>query len=172
MYEYDETNGLTKIGVVCNEPLTDATILTIKDKEYLLSTKTPAQNGKILTVYDFNSEKMGVAGINQVIVFDSCIARNAGEVFELNGQYYRPAQDCNGGYGRGVIIQRLNLDKDGKFSFDYVNSFYPQTFKYSQGLHTFNHYKEIGVIDVRGARNPIMAYTIRTLQRWLKFYNA
>ena len=53
--------------------------------------------------------------------------------------------------------------KDGKWSFEDVNSFYPNTFKYNHGVHTFNNYKGLIVIDVRGYRNPVMGRVLTFL---------
>lgn len=43
----------------------------------------------------------------QKVKFGGKVARNAGEVFVVDGQYYRPAQDCNKNYGNGIVIQRI-----------------------------------------------------------------
>ena len=53
--------------------------------------------------------------------------------------------------------------KEGKWVFEDVNRFYPNTFKYNQGLHTFNNYKGLIVIDARGFRNPIMGRLLTLL---------
>ncbi|RZI40225.1 hypothetical protein EGT07_24390 [Herbaspirillum sp. HC18] len=41
------------------------------------------------------------------IVSDVRCARPAGRIFEKDGSWFRPAQDCSGSYGRAVQIQRI-----------------------------------------------------------------
>lgn len=41
-------------------------------------------------------------------------------------------------------------------TFKTINSIYPNSFRYNQGIHTFNNYQGLIVIDARGYRNPII----------------
>lgn len=46
--------------------------------------------------------------------------------------------------------------ENGEWRFENVNSLYPKSFKYNQGVHTFNNFKGLIVIDGRGYRNPVI----------------
>lgn len=160
IYRYDDSERKTTfIKRSFNDPFTDATIFKIQQDFFLWTTMLPDPNGMILSVYKFDTQKMEVGEKVVTIDFLQCTARNAGEVFELEGELYRPAQDCTKCYGNGIVLQKVTRYGE-KWSFEDINSFYPNTFKYNQGLHTFNHYNGLIVIDARGYRNPILARII------------
>lgn len=156
VYEYDDASRkLTPITHVAEEPFTDATLFEMNGESYLWTTMSPDPNGRTLSIYKFDRNTLSVSEKVGEKTFSLNTARNAGEVFVINGELYRPAQDCTACYGHGVILQKVSL-KDGEWTFKDVNSFYPNTFKYNQGVHTFNHHKGLIVVDARGFRNPIM----------------
>lgn len=147
-YEYDvETDQLKKVQVIAQQPLTDAIKTDIFGEDLIFSTYIPTQNGSVLTVYDANGEK------KQDIGFQTKIARNAGDWFKLGDNVYRPAQDCNGGYGCAVIIQHVCKELN-QYSFADVRRIESTNPKFTTGCHTFNNYKELIVVDVHGRRRP------------------
>lgn len=163
VYEYDDAiRKLTPLHHVSEEAFTDAAIFEIEGQSYLCTTMLPETNSKSVKIYSFDREKLHIVERVATVNFSKLCGRNAGEVFSVNGQFYRPAQDCTLRYGHGVILQKMNI-KDGQWSFEDVNSFYPDTFRYNQGVHTFNHYKGLIVIDARGYRNPIMGRVLTFL---------
>ena len=163
IYEYeDDSRKLTPVTHVSEEPFTDATLFELNCKTYLWTTMSPDPNGSTLSIYKFDRNSLSVTEKVGEKTFSLNTARNAGEVFVINGELYRPAQDCTACYGHGVILQKVSL-KDGEWTFEDVNSVYPNTFKYNQGVHTFNHYKGLIVVDARGFRNPIMGRVLTFL---------
>lgn len=163
IYEYDDAiRKITPLHHVANEPFADATIFEVDDKSFLLTTMLPDTNSTSVKIFSFDKEKLKV--IEQVanVEFPIVCGRNAGEVFEVKGKLYRPAQDCTLRYGHGVILQKITMS-DGNWHFENVNSFYPNTFKYNQGIHTFNNYKGLIVIDARGYRNPVIGRVLTFL---------
>lgn len=169
IYEYDiDTDSLSEKSAVSNLPLTDATIFKAEDgKSYVLSTKTPNQNGSSLSIFHFDPATFTASDEPiQDIKFSSNIARNAGNVFKAGDFYYRPSQDCNKCYGNGVCIQRLNYEK-GFFSFENVITYYSQSRDLDMGLHTFNKYGNIIVVDGHGHRFK-KAYGVYKFLRELK----
>ena len=163
VYEYDDaTRKLTPLHHLAEEPFADATIFEMEGKSYLCTTMVPDTNSKSVKIYTFDRENLKVAERVATVEFPILCGRNAGEVFAVDGHLYRPAQDCTLRYGHGVILQKITM-KDGKWSFEDVNSFYPNTFKYNHGVHTFNNYKGLIVIDVRGYRNPVMGRVLTFL---------
>lgn len=163
LYKYeDATRKLTPLHHLAEEPFTDATIFEMKGKSYLCTTMLPDTNSTSIKIYSFDNENLKVVNKIATVEFPIVCGRNAGEVFEVDGQLYRPAQDCTLCYGHGVILQKMTL-KDGKWIFLDKNSFYPKTFKYNQGIHTFNNYKGLIVVDARGYRNPIMGRVLTFL---------
>ncbi len=156
VYEYNDANRkLTPLHHIAEEPFADATIFEMERQSYLCTTMLPDTNSKSVKIYTLDKDDLKVVDRVATVEFPIVCGRNAGEVFSVDGQFYRPAQDCTKCYGHGVILQKMSL-KEGKWVFEDVNSFYPNTFKYNQGLHTFNNYKGLIVIDARGFRNPIL----------------
>ena len=168
IYEYNDASGQMKaLHLVSDIPFTDATILKIGGKEWLLTTMIPDPNGSSLSIYKFDGKNLCAYDKTSTVVFSNKIARNAGEFFIVDGNYYRPAQDCSDCYGHGIVIQEINY-VNGIFDFKNVNSFYPQSFILNQGIHTLNHYKDLVVVDGRGYRSPIMGRIMTKILKILR----
>lgn len=158
IYKYDDAKReVTPLHLIANEPFTDATIVDINGCSYLLTTISPNSNSNTVKIFSFDKNNLKVNKELASYDFPIKCGRNAGEVFEVNHQLYRPAQDCTLRYGHGVVLQRINFDGGGNtWTFENVNSFYPTTYRYNQGVHTFNNYKGLIVIDARGYRKQII----------------
>lgn len=163
IYEYiDETKSIIPIHHVAEEPFADATVFDYEGKSYLITTTLPETNSKSLQIFSFIKDTLKVIEKVDTVSFPIICGRNAGEVFKVDGHLYRPAQDCTLCYGHGVILQKMTLN-NGFWKFEDVNQLYPNTFRYNQGIHTFNNYKGLIVIDARGYRNPIMGRLLTSL---------
>lgn len=152
MYRYDPaTDEMTRLSTVSTLLLADAVITRTPDgKEFLLSTKEPMHNKDRLQVYNFNPDTLSIDDTPvQTITFASNIARNAGEVFEVDGIRYRPAQDCNKCYGNGIVLQRMDYG-DGKFTMTDINIFHSDYPEMDMGYHTFNLKNGLIVVDGHG----------------------
>jgi len=152
MYYYDlQTDELKKYSDVSFLPLTDAIIVKMDDgKEFVFSTQEPSQNKDHLQVYSFDSNKMNINDkVVQDISFPSNIARNAGEVFTVDGVKYRPAQDCNKCYGNGIVLQKVGYVQ-GMFTMEDVNAFHSDYPEMDMGYHTFNIKNGLIVVDGHG----------------------
>lgn len=151
MYEYDSSSDeLTRLRTIINEPLTDAIVCNAFGESMIFSTHLPTQNGNVLSI--FNEE----GALVQEVQLNSNAARNAGDWFKAGDKVYRPAQDCNGAYGKAVIIQEVQRENDGSFKFietQRIESTHP---KYTTGCHTFNSYNDLIVVDVHGRRRPML----------------
>lgn len=162
MYEYDiKQNTCTPYKTLSTNPLTDAIITDLLEEPCILSTQLPQPNSDILGKY--------ICGeLKETYKFNSKIARNAGDWFKYKGKIYRPAQDCNNTYGGAVILQEVVLNKSGNLEFKnirHIESDYP---KYKEGLHTFNSYKDIIVVDAKGFRHPIAHKIYNCIYRFKK----
>lgn len=167
IYAYNTIDGsLIKQNIVAHRPFTDATIFSDGDKIYLLTTQKPRQNGNILDIYELDPITLTVGEKPiQSIVFNNNCARNAGEIFKVNGRLFRPAQDCNGGYGKGIFLQELKKKPDG-FVFEDYCSFYPESWVYHMGYHTFNSYKGLTVVDAHGYRFVLLGRILRLISKF------
>ena len=145
-----KTNKLENKRVIISEPLTDAISTSLFGEELIFSTHLPTANKSVLSIY--NSQGMLLNSIH----FSSNIARGAGDWFMLDGKVYRPAQDCNGGYGKAVIIQEVKRMGGYNFEFKDVCRVESNNAKFNRGLHTLNHYKGLTVVDVNGYKRKFL----------------
>lgn len=148
MYEYNPvSNQCLKIQTIIGRPLTDAIVTALLEKEYVFSTSLPDQNGNTLLMYSIDGT------LQKEITFPFKIARNAGDWFCVNERVYRPAQDCNNGYGQAVIIQEVTKI-NGLLTFSDICRITSTHPKFTTGCHTFNHFNGLSVVDVHGWRWP------------------
>ena len=163
-YRYnEESDEMQFIGVVCEQPLTDAAILEYGDSSYILATSLPNPNGNKLQIFELDNERLKAQPLYDFI-FDSTVARNAGSPFKMDGKLYRPAQDCSGEYGKGVIIQEIEIDtKTSQMNFKDEASIYPFNYNYHLGLHTLNIHDGMCVIDARGLLYPHIGRIVRPI---------
>ena len=141
-YKYDRVKDrLVWIETIVNEPLTDAICTALFGEELVFSTVVPNSSGSVLNVYGSDGMK------HKEIVFSSNIARGAGDWFMVNDVVYRPTQNCNGSYGRSVVIQKISKNENGDFVFEDVNEIRSNISKFKRGCHTFNCYNNLIVVD-------------------------
>ena len=163
IYEYEShSENLNKISVICDDKVVDSVIFKNKEKLYLLATKYPYYSENQLEIYQYNSEKKKFIHLKK-IVFPENIARNAGNIFEIKGTLFRPAQECNKKYGHALSIQKISFENDGIFSFKEVRRILPIDKKFHTGIHTLNSYKSIIVVD-----HYINQYMIGTVLAYLR----
>lgn len=150
LYEFDRNTCTCKhIKTISKEPLADAIITEIFGEELMFSTHVPTHNGNVLDVHRLEE---GVPVKYSECVFSSNTARNAGDWFKVGQKVYRPAQDCNATYGGATILQEVKREGE-QFAFTDVRRLTTTHPSYTTGLHTFNHYKGLTVIDVHGWRH-------------------
>lgn len=158
MYEFDlDKSRFVFKHTIVDKALADAVLFQINKDSYLIATEGEEMNGRTLNFY--KKTESGFV-LDRQITFDRNIARNAGEWFELNGTYYRPAQDCGLRYGAALELQEFNPIE---FSLKTIRRFEPTSKKYNLGIHTFNHFKGVSVVDGYGYDHPLLAGIINML---------
>ena len=138
IYEYDYLNDiLINPVLVSNEALTDAVIVRKGDHYEMYSTLGENPNGGDLIIYRADSFLGKYTKISQQH-FSHHSARMAGSFIQTSIGEIRPAQLCDGAYGRAVLF--YHRDKVvGRLS----------PWGLFDGLHTFNVYKSKFVIDLK-----------------------
>ncbi len=165
-YRYDEASAkCLPYKTLCDKPLIDAIHQKIGGKEYIFATQGPDANGTALYIY--HKDEGGAYIHCQTATFASNIARNGGAFFRLGDCLYRPAQDCNGGYGRGLSIQRIEQDDNGVFSFTETARLKSSRKHLDHGMHTLNEYKGVTVVDVSSYRWPTISSLVDSV--WKRF---
>lgn len=168
LYEYDEGTGASEpVRDLCSAPLADAVIFNISDRQYIMATTSPGDNGKVMDVYPLTEESPADKPELQVH-FGSNVARNAGMPFKVGDTWYRPAQDCTRSYGRNTVIQRMTMT-DGAPRFEDVKRFRSKRFNYWEAFHTFNVFEDRYIaVDAEGFKYGIPAmcsYYVRNFLR-------
>ena len=157
---------LSKCSLLAEGNLADATITSYFGSELLFATEYPDKDGKILNIY--NRSHDGIFVKHDEISFEENIARSAGDFFDYKGNVYRPAQESNHTYGHAVVLQELSYH-DGRWSVNEVRRIYSPSARLPLGIHTFNMYKDIIVVDSVGYYYPIIAkifrYFIKMIRR-------
>lgn len=167
LYAYNQEKGhLEFVKTIIRERLTDATIMQIHKDWYIFSTYAPTPNGNKLTIYKGDKFE-GPYCINQEVVFDEQIARNAGQIFEYNGTLIRPAQESYTVYGHSMVFQEIEFIGGNQFKFNEVYRYLSTHPRFNVGAHTFNIYNNIAVIDVKGYRFNLIGKILCQLELFL-----
>ena len=89
---------------------------------------------------------------NNPVKTDVRSAKSAGTLFERDGALYRPAQNCAGGYGQSVVLNRVTELTPTGFAEESVVTVEPTAGgRYPEGLHTVAGDGEVTLVD--GKRN-------------------
>lgn len=162
LYKYNsEDDSVSVIKQLSNQPLTDAIITKIDDSSYIFTTEIPAQNGNKLSIYTALDDMESYKLIQNITLFDNT-ARSAGDIFVDNGKIVRPAQNCNGGYGVGLVFQEIIKDSKGDFVLKEL--FRRKPIKNYIGMHTYNQYKGCYVVDLHARRYPYLHKCLQFLK--------
>jgi hypothetical protein len=81
------------------------------------------------------------------IVSDVRCARPAGNIFQYLGDWYRPAQDCSGKYGRALTFQRIDLVDEESYKETPVTRVDADWDNSIDRVHTFNRTGRLSLID-------------------------
>lgn len=162
LYEYDlKTDQCVIVRQLSNKSMADAIITDYFGEKLLFSTMN---NGNVLDVYKYDEIKATFV-CHSNVRFKENIARNGGDYFEVNGNLYRAAQECNYTYGHAISLQKIE-EKDGVFQMKEVRRILPP--KGAFGIHTFNTYKGLTVVDLKVFRHPWIAVPLFKLRNLFK----
>ncbi len=147
MYEFDKTNErLLPYKKICGDIVWDS-VLTYRFGEPLLFTAN--KDDYHLDIYKKTGDFFC---FHKTIVSKNKDSRMAGDVFEYEGNYYYPAQDCSNGYGESVVIKEVFVENGEVSIGNTVKRFRSTNKRMPLGFHTLNEYKGIAVVDACGWR--------------------
>ena len=160
IYEYDENvKQLLNPRIIIEEPLLDTQITKIDGTYYAFGVKYQTglqKDTRNLLIYRAEN-LMGKYKLMQKIENLRREERGAGLIYLEDGHVIRPAQSCEGGYGREVILYELCRDVDG-FKERELKRIIPDRRARRGGiLHTYNKMKGIVVIDGWAYHRPKLA---------------
>ncbi len=166
-YQFDsDMEALNPVGVIADEPLIDATLLGYRDVHYLIATKLPdSLKDAYLYKYDSSDKKFKKNNSDPVIIGLSS-SRMGGAFFVVDDNIYRPAQDCEHGYGKALTIFQVD-SFEPTYKEHKLFRLEPCSWKYNLGLHTLNFDRASGlaVIDSYGYLYPVLGRVFMTLYR-------
>lgn len=81
------------------------------------------------------------------IVSDARRARPAGAIFEHEGKWYRPSQDCSRRYGGAVVLQRIDVIDVHRYSETPVGRIGPDGKAGMLGTHTISRAGRLSCVD-------------------------
>ena len=142
-------DSLLNPTLLIQDSLVDTQFVQIDNKFYAFGVKNyvgAMDETKTLNIYE-SSNFLGPYKHIQTIINDKCEERGAGNFFNFEGKLYRPAQCCEGWYGKGIIFYEVTL-RDERFSekeiFRISGDYYK---KWGLGMHQFHSYKDLTVVD-------------------------
>lgn len=163
LYRFNpKDDSLVVVNTLSDLPLTDAIITEIEGDYYLFATKIPTQNSNELTIYESN-EKIGSYHPIQTMNLSDSTARSAGDIFVDGDRIIRPAQNCNGGYGVGLVFQEVTKDSEGHIAIKELLRKLP--YANYIGMHTYNQYKGYVIVDLHARRHPVLHQLLLTIKR-------
>ncbi len=157
LYEFDLKNkSFIFKETIIKRTFGDAVITDVFGGRFLFATEEPDMNGSSLFIYRKNGQFWS---LDQEVLFEDNVARMAGDFFSVGGKIYRPAQECNDSYGHGLVIHEVlppEKTDDRRWHFAEICRFISPLKRYPLCLHTFNSYKDVSVMDVKGYRYALI----------------
>jgi hypothetical protein len=143
--------------IIKNINAVDSTLLRKNNKWWLFTSiqfmeSSPNDSLSIFYSDDLFSDKWTPLPKNPV-VSDVRKSRSAGKIFELNGEHYRPAQDCAGGYGKGIIFNKIITLNESEYYEEEVKSIYSEFDNTIEGIHTFAQCEKLRIFDFKKLKN-------------------
>ncbi len=167
-YEFDSTRrSLYFLKEIINLPLLDSTILKYNNKYWLFGTLNDANNGYILNVY-FSDNLLGPyvphpanpikKGLNET--------RSAGHFIEVDGNLYRPTQNCANSYGESITVNKITtLNESEVIEEPYMKIRIDDNNWKNHSIHTIHTLNSLdGIIAVDGIK-----WTFSVKNQWKNF---
>ena len=166
---YDISNNLHR-KVILDKPCFDPVQLSWGENQWLF-TSFPSSPMSELYVFLNIAGKYHPWFDGQPIVKNNSCARMAGNFFKIGNVLYRPAQDCSTSYGEAIRIMQVDcLSKDKFKEHEVVKINPPANSKYNKGLHTFNVYDNVILVDGYCRTNKILYKSLLRILYHMKIW--
>lgn len=164
LYKFDnKSNTCIKVQELAKGELYDFVITDDLGEQMMFATMGHSHdeaNGNRLCL--FRRGANGIFENPEYLYLKENTARMAGDFFTYKGKLYRPAQENNSDfYGHGLSIQKVT-NNNGSVQLTEVRHIESNCSKGPDGIHTFNSYKDVIVVDVL-ADTPKWAKIIKGL---------
>lgn len=151
-YEYDfEKRCLINEKVILNNlPLLDSTIFKHNDKYWLFATLSGHEFAHS-ALYIYHADSLFGTyqpHANNPVKNNLNGSRPAGNIIKVDGELFRPAQNCGLHYGESLAINRITKLSETEFSEEFYFKIEPdKNSEFNSGVHTINVIDDIIVID-------------------------
>lgn len=134
--------------IISNQAVIDPTIVKIDDCWWMFGTDAEIGPSSKLCIW-FSRSLLGTWHEHPAnpVKMDISSVRPAGEIFNRNDRWFRPAQDCSTGYGSRVVIHEILELSKSRYREKHVETVEPFTGEYSDGIHTLSSLGELTLID-------------------------
>ena len=150
VYQYDfKTNNLVYKKDIINLPLIDSTILKYNNKYWIFSTMLDNSIKQKLYIH-YSDSLMGpyFPHFQNPVKNNINGSRPAGNLIEVDGILYRPAQNSDKYYGSSITIYKIiYLDENKFIEENYMTITSDESDRFNIGVHTFNHIDDLIVVD-------------------------
>jgi hypothetical protein len=168
-YEYnsrDETMSFVKD--ILDYPLLDSTILKHNGKYWIFGTISENDKDYILLVF-FSDNLMGpyIPHKSNPVKRGLDGTRSAGGFFEVDGEIYRPTQNCSEDYGMSIAINKVTEISENRFAeepYMTISVRGKRSFRFSMyKIHTLNVHEKTILVDG-------MCWTFLPFNQLIKFF--
>jgi hypothetical protein len=166
-YEFDPLeNSLSFLKVIMDLPVLDPTILKYDGKYWLFGTlagKDP--HGKLYIYYSDNLLGPYTPHNENPVKDSKNGSRPAGNFINVDGVYYRPAQNCENQYGESITINKVNILNENRFNEEPYFLIHNKKNKTKNQkiftIHTINFVDDIIVVDgMRWTFSPALQWKV------------
>ncbi len=167
IYELEDNNLVSPITII-DEALADTQLLEYNGKFYAFGIGFSLDGLDItrsLKVYKSDSF-LGPYNYQYSINNELREERGAGNIEVANGQIIRPAQICEGGYGRGVVLYNLTNDKDCFTEIENSRIVGDFWIRWGLGIHQIHSFNNLTVIDGRDYKYRLIGFLKRVRNKF------
>ena len=164
LYQYDpDKESLVYKETICDDSVWDSVITDYFGDDLLF---TANKNDYYLDIYKWSPESSRYIPY-MTLQSPKKNSRMAGQFFRYKGDIYCPRQDCTHNYGGATNICRVSQE-NGSFQFSLVKKLRSPHKTRREALHTFNEFKGVVIIDVKGYDYPFVGKPLKECVRWAK----
>lgn len=150
IYQIDDQGKWNKVStIIKDKKIIDPSIIYHDGFWWLFGTIL--DNGKFHNLFLWYSSDLKGPWMphkNNPVKTDVRSSRSAGSIFRKNNVLYRPAQDCSIGYGKRIVINKIEKLNIFEFKEDVVSVIEPDKHSFfSDGVHTISSVGNITLID-------------------------
>lgn len=149
-YEFDQVNqSFINKKEIIQLPLLDSTILKYENRYWLFATMLGETfNSDLHIFYSDNLTGPYKAHAGNPVKKQLNGARPAGNFIEVDGQIYRPAQNCSNYYGESITINKITALTTDRFTEEEYMIIEPnKNDAFNYGIHTINAVDDIIIVD-------------------------